>query len=900
MRRDVYCYLHTHWDREWYRSFESYRYRLGRSLKQILDFLETRPDQVFLLDGQTVVLEDYLAIYPEDAPRLRCLIEAGRLNIGPWFVLPDEFLVSGEALIRNLQLGLKQSLSWGQTRFVGYLPDMFGHVGQMPQLLAQSHLSPALVWRGLNPEQSRFFWQGLSKKGVEALHLTKGYYQDALHQDPIAWELLDSFLEAIESATPPGLPLLLPIGADHMGLPADLETKWEQVQKRYPQYDFKLTSIWNYLDQLPKDQPTLSYAGELRQPEGAYVLPGVWSTRIYLKQANDALQYRLERQTEPLLLRAGLEGSAPPNELLQQAWKYLLLNQPHDSICGCSIDTVHQDMLPRFRWAHEIADDLEAEALQTLISHQAGHQPGLFLHLINSGPETFDGVIEAELVLPRPEPAASDFDPLKANEQAAVQPPDFSTGFVLLDSAGQALELDILERDLGETFVAEPEILPHWENSARFRCLLPAKIAPFGHQRYRIEAVADSQQSSQPLNPQQSNPKSTTGNLEQSISNPYCRLSIDPELGELVLWRKVEQTWIQLARGHLLLDESDAGDEYNYSPASEDTQLTFKVSQVECSQGALYQELKWVQTGFIPGGLSQDRSRRSGLNVPLQLEGTATLYANQKQIQFHLSLNNQARDHRLRLIWYSPDADWQVRASSLMGSELRQQMPECPLDTPKGQERPVDEFPFVDWIHVQAPENRGWAWYSQGLHEAALQDWQGHAALSVTLLRSVGWLSRDDLRTRGGGAGPRMPTPEAQCLGNYDYHYSLHLAGNDLKSTLNSINQSRHQPLVKQGDQRSLPALFEIEQQALHLSALTFSQDRQGLIIRFVNETPEPQALKLRALFPYESLSEIDPTERFYSALPAKQTEWELAPFEILSLHYLLQNEINLPQKGTS
>lgn len=891
MTRTVYCYLHTHWDREWYRSFESYRYRLGRSLKQILHFLESSPEQVFLLDGQTVVLEDYLAIYPEDAERLKVLISSERLNIGPWYVLPDEFLVSGEALIRNLQLGLQQSQAWGQKRFVGYLPDMFGHVGQIPQILEQCQLSPALIWRGIQPEQARFFWQSLADSGVETLHLSKGYYQDALHQEPVAWEILDGFLAAIEAATPADLPLLLPIGADHMGLPANLEAKWQQLQARYPQYDFKLTSIWQYLEQLPAQKPHLSYAGELRQPQGAYVLPGVWSTRIYLKQANDALQYRLEREIEPLLLRAKLAGAAPEMAFLQEAWKYLLLNQPHDSICGCSIDTVHQDMLPRYRWAHEIADDLQADALASLVGLAPGQQAGEFLHLIHSGPEAFAGIVEARLRLPRPDDSATDLPPAdQASAARQSELPDYSSGFGLVDASGQMHQVDLLEQVLGETFVAEPEILPHWESSVTYRCYLPAQVAAFGHQRYQIV----------PLNPLPGQPEPGQPMIPADpfvIANASCRLSIDPS-GELQVWHKEEHTWIQVACGHLLIDESDAGDEYNYSPAPEDSQLTLGISQAERKQGHHYQELKWVQQGIVPASLSQDRQRRSGMHAPLKAEVTATLFADQPQIHFHLRLSNHAKDHRLRLIWYSPEGHWQVRASSLMGSEARQQMPAHPIDMPKGQERPVDEFPFVDWIQIQAPDQRGWSWYSQGLHEASLQDWQGASALSITLLRSVGWLSRDDLRTRGGGAGPRMPTPEAQCLGSYDYHYSLHLGGNHLASQLRSLNQIRHRPLVTQGDPIELPALFEIGEHALHLSALTLSQDQQALMIRFVNELPQMQSLSLKALFAFETLSQSDPSERFQQALPKTQTRWELAPFEILSLRYQIDG--NTPLKGIS
>lgn len=312
-QRLVCLYLHTHWDREWYRSFENYRTRLCRTLLAILDHLDAHPERVFLLDGQTVVLEDFLAIHPEQAGRLQALIQAERLHVGPWYVLPDEFLVSAEALIRNLQLGVRQARAQGQQAMYGYLPDMFGHLAQMPQLLADCGLAPALIWRGAETASAWLNWEALDGTLLPTIHLTKGYYQDALHTEAPAWDVFESFLSAIAAATPADAPLLMPIGADHMGLPPELDARLAEAQTRFPDYDLRLTSLPDYLARLQQaSPPTTTLRGELRAPVGmAYALPGVWSTRRYLKQANDALQTLLERAVEPLLVWQQLSGPAP-------------------------------------------------------------------------------------------------------------------------------------------------------------------------------------------------------------------------------------------------------------------------------------------------------------------------------------------------------------------------------------------------------------------------------------------------------------------------------------------------------------------------------------------------------------------------------------------------------------
>ncbi len=141
---------HTHWDREWYSPFQAFRLRLVDLLDGLLPLLEGDLSYArFLLDGQTAVLDDYLEVRPEAAESLRRLATSGRLAIGPWMILMDEFMVSGETIVRDLQLGMARATEFGGASQVGYLPDMFGHVAQMPQILAQAGLEHAVVWRGV-------------------------------------------------------------------------------------------------------------------------------------------------------------------------------------------------------------------------------------------------------------------------------------------------------------------------------------------------------------------------------------------------------------------------------------------------------------------------------------------------------------------------------------------------------------------------------------------------------------------------------------------------------------------------------------------------------------------------------------------------------------------------------
>ncbi len=139
---------HTHWDREWYRTFQSFRARLVDTVDRVLDLVRDDPGFHFQLDGQTIVLEDYLAVRPKRRDELIQAVRAGRIAIGPWYVQPDSFLPSGEAHVRNLLEGRRVASEYGPCETVAYTPDSFGHPAQFPQIFAGFDLGPFIYWRG--------------------------------------------------------------------------------------------------------------------------------------------------------------------------------------------------------------------------------------------------------------------------------------------------------------------------------------------------------------------------------------------------------------------------------------------------------------------------------------------------------------------------------------------------------------------------------------------------------------------------------------------------------------------------------------------------------------------------------------------------------------------------------
>ncbi|PIQ23711.1 hypothetical protein COW36_20225 [bacterium (Candidatus Blackallbacteria) CG17_big_fil_post_rev_8_21_14_2_50_48_46] len=866
MNKQVYLYLHTHWDREWYRSFESYRFRLCQVVRALLDTLEQDPQRVFMLDGQTAVVEDFLEVYPQEEARLMRMIASGQLEVGPWYVLPDEFLVSGEALIRNLLLGREQSQAWGQKTAFGYLPDMFGHLAQMPQLLKKSGLEPAILWRGVRPSRNIFFWSALDGSSLTTLHLTKGYYMDAFHTTPFPEESFKNFLKGIEDATPVPAPLLMPVGGDHLGLPLNFEADLEAFNSAQSWYTLKPASIGTYLKELEKFNFSIETVhGELRNCESAYILPGVLSTRRYLKQFNDRIQNLLTTEVEPLLLWNWLKNSpSDPAAVLKQAWKHLLKNHPHDSICGCSIDEVHQDMLPRFRAAESLGQELKNSALNELVQTSLCGEKGEYLHLINAGPVDYQGCLAVSLEFP-----------------AEMEMQSFS----LLDPTGNPLVYEILERVKAEKFVAEPDILPHWEEIVRYECLLTADIPAFSSRVIKINP----HQTALPL------PGMRKSAEPCAIENAWCRVRLDSEKGQLQFYRQENHTWIRVLEGHLFVDEGDAGDSYTFSPPQDNPRQTLHIQEFQVEKQGLSQTLHITYFGFLPAQLREDRQSRSGVNVPCKIQTRIRLYANDPGLYFTSWVQNQARDHRLRLLFKSQLGPIRCWSSTAFGALERQMSPPRALDVLPGKERPADTFPFDDWIHIHGPEDLGYVVHTEGLHEAELMSWEGKPTLALTFLRAVGWLSRDDLRTRGGGAGPRMKTPEAQCLGEHRYDYRLALSGNSRKAALKQVFQWQHPPLVTQGQRESeLPGLFRIKTEGIALSCLKKAEHEQAIIFRLVNLLEHPVKLAFEILFKFDSVVLTDPleTQELTEGLSISDQAVEILtqPFEILTFKILPQS----------
>ncbi|MFM7185069.1 MAG: glycoside hydrolase, partial [Planctomycetota bacterium] len=383
---------HTHWDRAWYLSFQAYRLRLVEMVAELLDLLESGTLPNFVLDGQTVVLEDHLAIRPQDRPRIRTLVEAGRLRLGPWYTMPDCFLARPESLIRNLQRGIGIASEHGGASRVGYVPDSFGHFAQLPQILAGFGIDSFLFMRGM-PVEVRdrdgaiFTWRAPDGSEVLATFLREGYFplgalgQESFHgrydglaaSDERARERLSHTLARVLPFQKQPV-VVLPAGGDHLPARGDLAAVVADLNASQSEIRLAFGSFEDYLAALRaavEHEPLPVFSGDLLGQADHPLLRNVLSSRVDLKILNHRAQSLLTRVVEPLAAWAsinGLPGVEPV--LVEAAWDALLKNHAHDDICGCSVDDVHLDDVQRFHEVLALAQEMITRQIEHLVQHR--------------------------------------------------------------------------------------------------------------------------------------------------------------------------------------------------------------------------------------------------------------------------------------------------------------------------------------------------------------------------------------------------------------------------------------------------------------------------------------------------------------------------------------------------
>ncbi|MGL4804019.1 MAG: hypothetical protein ACRC15_02480, partial [Cetobacterium sp.] len=370
MSRDIKILMHTHWDREWYFTKAETQVLLRNHMFEVIEFLEKNEDIIYVLDGQSVMLDDFIEFAPKWKERTENLVKKGALRVGPWYTQTDLLLVHGESIIRNLYYGMEKALEYGDVMKVGYAPDTFGHSAQMPQIYYQFGIDSTFFWRGyseLKGEKSDFLWKGIDGSVIFGVNLATGY-QGAKYLESDKDELkvrMDKIMKVLDKYSA-GDARLVMNGHDQMPIQKNIHSIMENIRDFYKDDKVSVSDFESYVESL-KGLVLESVEGELNHSKHARIHKTITSTRMDIKLLNTELEYKIYNVLEPLALLGKELNIDYPHEIFEKCLKELFGAHAHDSIGGCNSDLVNRDIKQRLTQVKEILDT-QIELYMRLIS----------------------------------------------------------------------------------------------------------------------------------------------------------------------------------------------------------------------------------------------------------------------------------------------------------------------------------------------------------------------------------------------------------------------------------------------------------------------------------------------------------------------------------------------------
>ncbi|HVH68469.1 MAG TPA: glycosyl hydrolase-related protein [Gemmatimonadales bacterium] len=739
---------HTHWDREWYLPRAAFQARLVAVVDDLIERLHGDPAyRSFLLDGQTVLAEDYLRVRPEREADVRALVKTGRLQVGPWYVLADEQIPSGEALVRNLLLGTADAERLGGRLDVLYSPDAFGHPAAWPTLAREFGIRSGVVWRGLGGEAGQerdlYRWRGPDGKEVLLWHLPPAGYEigAALPADAerlfAAWAPVRRAL--LQRATSKHIPVF--IGADHHAAHPDVSRLRDALAALDPQSAFRVSRLDEFFQAAADGAKPAPLTGELRWSyRYAWTLQGVHATRTPLKRRYSAAELALERLAEPLAALARRGGGRDRRPLLELAWRTLVRCQFHDAIGGCASDDVARAVEARLTSVEALAREVARGALHDLVHHDPdaareprgeGAPPSPALILWNPAARPRRGVVIADVTLFRRELLVGPRGERVPRRGEGYQP------FALATREGRTIPVQELDRRVGTERLDAAHHYPRQDEVEQVRIAFRAPPVPgLGLLQAGLTPAAGK--------PGAGGAGATVKG--RSLVNHWLEVALEPTGGgggALTLRdRRSGERFADLLR---LEDGGDAGDTYTYCPAAGDQTIR--------ASGPI--TIRRVAAGPLVAAF--EAGFGVGRSVAIRL--VVTLYADSPIVRCLFEIDNRAPWHRLRARLPTGLTGIPAVAGTAFGTVARPPVAVDPAEYPL--ETPVRTAPAHRFV-AAASGARGLALLAPGFFE---YEWTSRGDLVVTLLRAVGELSRGDLPTRPGHAGWPTPTPLAQCLG---------------------------------------------------------------------------------------------------------------------------------------
>jgi alpha-mannosidase/mannosylglycerate hydrolase len=731
----------THWDREWYEPFQGYRMRLVSLLDEVIETIERDPGyKTFTTDGQAIPLTDYLEVRPERRELVKRLLIEGRLKAGPWYVLPDEWLCSGESLVRNIQIGMQTTRELGGVPSrAGIVVDQFGHNSQMAQIFSLFNFPVAFAWRGTHEKEhhGHFNWIAADGTKLPTYRFGKVGYcsycaavREPNNQD-VQLEVNDATIQRLvdfvlhESGRSPVGPILLFDGGDHLEIEPKQSQLIDAANKVLTKHDIKIvhSDLDAYMHDLAADVGKIQkkIEGELRESsreQGAtdehWLIPGTLSSRIHLKQRNAACEDELCIWAEPFSTFAAQLGLEYPKGYLNLAWKHLIENHPHDSICGCSIDQVHQDMIYRFDQSLGISQRLTNQALKhiTMLAAPRERAEGsLVLGVFNATADEMNEPVDLEIPLPTTWPKKfQEFFGFEEKFAFKIKGPD-----------GKEIPYQLVGQKRDKlSFRRSRRKFPTGDQRHVISVTAQLKVPAFGYTTLTVEPV--------------DGPTRYLGNMSPAhnvIENENLRVEVNPNGTIKLTDKKTGHTFDQLLTFE---DRADIGDGWYHGQAVND-QIFYSTSSTaevaHTANGINKATLRIITTMNVPKDFHRRTMTRCETLWPMKIISDVTLRQGSGRVEVTTTIDNQVLDHRVRVLLptnlkgdtYICDSQYDVVERDVA---LR-------ADNAIRRELDVETRPQVTWTSF-GDGKVGLAVVSRGLPESAVRD-NEERAIALTLFR---------------------------------------------------------------------------------------------------------------------------------------------------------------------
>lgn len=840
MADQIHVVPHFHWDREWYFTAEESKILLVNDMEEILTMLEENPDySYFVMDGQTAIIEDYLSVKPENRERMKKLTEQGKLIIGPWYTQTDEMVVGGESMVRNLLYGKLDCEPFGNRMMIGYLPDSFGQTERLPQILNGFGIKRCMFWRGSSERKgtskTEFIWEGDDGARVTVQLLPLGYAIGKYlpEEEEALKERLDKYFPVLDKGATTDH-ILLPNGHDQMPVQKNIFDVMKKIEKCYPGRKTQISryeDVFDLIEQVP-DKDVVK--GEFLDGKYMRVHRSIYSTRADLKAANTRIENKITNLLEPLASIAYHLGFEYHHGLMEKIWKELMKNHAHDSIGCCCSDTVHRAVADRFFLAEDRTDCL-IEFYKRKITDAMGTEQALDkLTIFNTLPYERTDVVIGEIVTKM-------------------------KNFYMTDEKGNQVPFEVLHSEIVDAGLIDRQIVHYgdYDPFVKYTVAVQETIPAMGYQAFLIHEAQG-----------QIEIKDPHAGKEHQMENEWYQIQIEDNGTLTIRDKKTGRCYRQVL---LTEDGSDDGDEYDYSPLEEDfvlnsseVQAEIHVEKYNClTKADISYEMK------IPKDL-ESRKRRicdGTMKIQFHLE----LKKDSPILQIAMDIDNQAKDHRVRILIPGQIPAKESVSDNQFGS-IRRPVTDDAMEVwkeEKWSERPDSIYPFISFVKTDKEE--GLAFLTNSVREYEITG-ECFDTIAVTVFRSVGVLGKEELYRRPGRpSGIKMETPDSQMLGwnHYDFALTADSAkaaqrAKEYTTPLVSYNKMPYNAMKLNASEVKTPyrySMISSDNPEIIVSAVKKEEKGNGVILRCYNASEKTRKGKLHTEFEYVGEAMMDETD---------------------------------------